>query len=186
MSLLSRFRKSVLPSSSRGKKVNETVEDDIRYYNYRKPTKNFIEKSIKSKTSQLNSPHDRNHYDAKEKSTKNVNIRPSKPSKNKSTNNKTDNSMNNVALSRSDTFTLEEEANLHNGTYTRSPKKEKSSTISRYRESNAPNSYDVKKGKKKHQNQINFVMASFLFSIECLASCFFFRLVFTLNIIYLS
>lgn len=52
------------------------------------------------------------------------------------------------ALSRSDTFTLEEEANLKNGTYQRSKKKEKSSTISPYRESNVASSFDDSKGKQ--------------------------------------
>lgn len=48
MSLLSRFRRTVVPMSSSRKKANT---DDGRLYNYRKPTKSFNEKSVKTRNS---------------------------------------------------------------------------------------------------------------------------------------
>lgn len=157
MSLLSRFRRTVLPSSSRSKK---TADDDVRHYNYRKPTKSFNEKSVKSKSSpSYAESHDAaNYYDGREKSVKsnNSNSATSKLSTrssmfmpNKSTKVKSVDVDSAAALSRSDTFTLEEEANLKNGTYPRSKRKDKSSNADPYRESNAANGFDRHKGKQK-------------------------------------
>lgn len=157
MSLLSRFRRTVLPSNSRSKK---TIDDDVRHYNYRKPTKSFNEKSVKSKSSHsCTDSHDgTNYYDAKEKSAKNTNSNNNNSGRlsrssifatsNKSPTKMKSEDVDSGTLSRSDTFTLEEEANLKNGTYQRSKKKEKSSTISPYRESNVANSFEDSKGKQ--------------------------------------
>lgn len=164
MSLLSRFRRTVLPSNSRNKK---TIDDDVRHYNYRQPTKSFNEKSVKSKSSHsCTDSHDgTNYYDAKEKSAKNSSSNSNNNSGRLSrssifaTSNKSPTKMkledvDSGTLSRSDTFTLEEEANLKNGTYQRSKKKEKSSTISPYRESNVATSFDDSKGKQVDKQKI--------------------------------
>lgn len=136
MSLLSRFRKTVLPSNSRNKKVTNT-NDNVHHYNYRRPTKSFNEKSIKPKSSQscADSFNDKNHHDLKGKSTKNSNkiFMPSLLTTNKSTKNKIDNPVDNSSLSRSNTFTLEEEVNLQNATLPRSQRKEKCQNLNHSR-----------------------------------------------------
>lgn len=169
MSLLSRFRRTVLPSNSRNKK---TIDDDVRHYNYRKPTKSFNEKSVKSKSSpSCTDSHDgTNYYDAKEKSAKNSSSNNNNSGRlsrssmfgtsNKSPTKMKSDNVDSGTLSRSDTFTLEEEANLKNGTYQRSKKKEKSSTISPYRESNVATSFDDSKGKQVDQKKNYFKIES--------------------------
>lgn len=137
MSLLSRFRRTVLPTNSRNKKVSNT-DDDVHHYNYRRPTKSFNEKSVKPKSCQsfANSFNDRNYHDAKGKSTKGSSklFMSSLLAANKSTKNKIDNSVDNAALSRSNTFTLEEEANLQNVTIPRFQRKEKCQNMDLSRE----------------------------------------------------
>lgn len=144
MSLLSRFRRTVLPTSSRNKKVTNT-DDDVHHYNYRRPTKSFNEKSVKTKSSPsfADSFNDRNYHDAKGKLAKGSNklFMPSLLATNKSTKAKIDNSVDNE-LKRSNTFTLEEEANLQNVTLPRSQRKEKCQNVDRSRENHGY--YDTK------------------------------------------
>lgn len=133
MSLLSRFRETVLPSISRNKKL---VDDNVRNYNYRKPTISFNEKSVKSKNSAAQYSHadDNNlhHCDAAEKSARS-NRKLSKTSISKSTvqqsanKNKRNNhsSADNATLSRSNTFTLDEEEQFQNETHSKSKRKDK-------------------------------------------------------------
>lgn len=145
MSLLSRFRKTVLPSNSRSKKV----DDDVSQYNYRRSTKSFNEKSVKPRNSHLliKSIDNNNYNDGQKKSLRN-NGR-SNPTTNKSKENKAANKLSAAAtLSRSNTFTLEDEANLRNGTYPRHHKKGKLPNSGHYRdESNARDEYDDSNGK---------------------------------------
>lgn len=140
MSFLSRFRRNVLPSTPRSKKViATTADDDVRQFNYRKSTKSFNEKSVKPRNSPLyiNSYDDDNNYKvANEKSSNNIGnsklYGSSTLTTNKPKKKKTDNSLGatvassrNNNLSRSNTFTLEDEDNLQNGIYPRSLKKGK-------------------------------------------------------------
>lgn len=144
MSLLSRFRKTVMPSSSRNKK---TIEDDAPHHNYRRPTKSFNEKSVKLRNpTQSNTNHanddyyyhdsrDKNHRSASKLSTRSSAVNTNKLTKNNQIKNNSGRGNKNLSdkdngnLSRSDTFTLEEEQQLQNGTYTRSMKKDKLSNI---------------------------------------------------------
>lgn len=148
MSLLSRFRKSVIPSSMRSKK---SIDNDVQQQNYRKPTKSFNEKSVKSKSfNSYNSRDGTNYYDGPEKtsrsSSNNKQSRSSIFTPNKSTKSNS-NDVDSAALSRSNTFTLEEEANLKNGTDLRANKKDKPSNASPYRESYVATGCDERKGK---------------------------------------
>lgn len=160
MSLLSRFRRTVVPTSSSRKKVNT---DDGRLYNYQKPTKSFNEKSVKSRnfTSYTDSHggdgstttgyqyHHRHHphhhqqqqqyqqqqqqlqqsnpigkLNAKEKvavtrhGSGNMSRSSSTYRTNKTSKTKLDKAISeNSTLSRSNTFTLEEEMNAQNKTH---------------------------------------------------------------------
>lgn len=159
MSLLSRFRRTVLPSTARTKKHHD---DDAHHYNYRKPTKSFNEKSVKPRSPQSysNSHDDTINHNTKEKSIRSGTklSRSSTITPNKSTKNRMDNendALDNAALTRSNTFTLEEEANLRNGTYPRSKIKEKTPSDSRYRESNADMVFDEPKSKQKKNRPTN-------------------------------
>lgn len=157
MSLLSRFRRTVLPSTSSNKKHSADVG---RQYNYRKPTKSFNEKSVKSRSLQTHSDahddinyqnHQQQHHplNAKEKPTRS-NSKISKSSTlttNKSTKTKTNESSDNANLSRSNTFTLEGEHNFHNETYPRSKKKDKTPNGTRSRSGNSGVDFDTRRCK---------------------------------------
>lgn len=133
MSLLSRFRKTVIPSSYRNKK--STDASDVHQHNYRKPTKSFNEKSVKSRSSTQSFT---NSYDdddlvqqSKHKSvSRNSSTKPSKLSTigslAKSAKNRASHgdAADAGTLSRSDTFTLEEENQIQNGTYPRLKRKD--------------------------------------------------------------
>lgn len=102
----------------------------------------------------INSYDDDNNYKAaEEKSTKNIGnsklLRSSTLTTNKPTKNKTDISLGGtcMALSRSNTFTLEDEDNLQNGTYPRSHKKGKIPNVGRYREAHATDGFDEPNGR---------------------------------------
>lgn len=156
MSLLSRFRRTVVPMSSR-KKANT---DDGRLYNYQKPTKSFNEKSVKSRnfTSYTDSHgdgttatgyqyHHRHHQqhhpqqqlqlNSKEKvATRHGSGNMSKSSTyntNKSSKTKMDKTMSeNGTLSRSNTFTLEEEMNAQHKAHPHTRQKENPLKCSKY------------------------------------------------------
>lgn len=166
--LLSRFRRTVLPSTSSSKKHSA---DDGRQYNYRKPTKSFNEKSVKTRSSQpCTDAHEdtshqqpQHHHHHHQHSAREIREKPNRSSSklskssmlntNRTTKNRTNDSMDNSALSRSNTFTLEDEANFQNGTYPRSKKKEKTPI----RERNADADYDERKSKQpKEKTKINF------------------------------
>lgn len=130
MSLLSRFRKTVLPSSSRNKKL---ADDNVRHYNYRKPTKSFNEKSVKSKNSTTHytdshSDDNNHHCDGKEKNERNscklsrISTSTVQQSANKNKNNN-HSLADNATLSRSNTFTLHEEEQFQNGTHPKSKRR---------------------------------------------------------------
>lgn len=148
MSLLSRFRKSVMPSSLRSKK---STDNDVQQQNYRKPTKSFNEKSVKSRKSSLsyanhadddsyyNDTPDRNQRSISKLSTRSSSINANKSmlKNNRAINNNNNNNAphhhhngngdaDNGNLSRSNTFTLDEEKQIQNGTYPRLKKKDKS------------------------------------------------------------
>lgn len=142
MSLLSRFRKSVMPSSMRSKK---SIDNDVQQQNYRKPTKSFNEKSVKSKKSSLshanhaddgsyyNDLPERNQRSISKLSTRSPSMNANKSMlKNIRANNNTPRHHNgngqadNGNLSRSDTFTLDDEKQIQSGTYPRSKKIDKS------------------------------------------------------------
>lgn len=174
MSLLSRFRRSVVPVSSKKK----THSDDSRLYNYRKPTKSFNEKSvIKSKnlpaytdsahgdgtTTAGNQYHHRqeqqhDHHQqqpSNQNSREKVAVRNSSGNMSKSlpfTTNKTSkpktnkNTFDNGSLSRSNTFTLEEERHAQNETYPYAKRKEKPLNSG---EMTAGSEYDARKSKWK-------------------------------------
>lgn len=121
MSLLSRFRRTVLPSNPRSK--NFSAENDSCQYNYRKSTKTFNEKSVKPKNSQLcaDSKNGINYNDVNEK------LKSSTISTKKLSKNKPEKSFGG-SLSRSNTFTLEDEANIENQIYSQSYNKGKFSS----------------------------------------------------------
>lgn len=150
MAFLSRFRRTVLPSP-RNKKLTASADDDFHHYNYRKSTKSFNEKSVKLKNSQMcaDSYDDNINNDAKEKPTKNSRnnkIYVSTLTTNKSTKNKTDNSLSVGGLSRSNTFTLEDEEYFQqNGTYPRI--KMENPNAGQYRERNSTDIIEGKNGK---------------------------------------
>lgn len=177
MSLLSRFRKTVIPSSYRSKK--STNSDDV-HHNYRKPTKSFNEKSVKSRSSShsfANSfnddiPAQQQPQYSKQKSlsrncnstnNKSNNNKPSKlstlSSLTKSAKAKPNNgySIDSGTLTRSDTFTLEEENQMRNGTY---PRLKKQDT---YHD-------NIGKGKQKKQYEICYYMG--LFETKLVRFCF--------------
>lgn len=152
MSLLSRFRRTVLPSNSRSKKV--ATDNNTRQHNYRKSTQSFNEKSVKPKNSHLYiDTHDDNNQNIAEgkSSKKNGNSKPVGSSTlilNTSKKNKTDKSfVSSATLSRSNTFTLEDEDNIQNGTYPRFHKKGKDPKFGRHREANAADGFDESSGK---------------------------------------
>lgn len=107
----------------------------------------------------INSYDDDNNYKvAEEKSSKNIGnsklFRSSTLTTNKPKKNKTDNSLGATValsrsnnLSRSNTFTLEDEDNLQNGTYPRSHKKGKIPNVGRYRETHATGDFDEPNGR---------------------------------------
>lgn len=164
MSLLSRFRRTVVPMSSSSSSRKKSNTDDGRLYNYRKPTKSFNEKSVKTRnlpsytvdshgdgtTTTGYQYHHRHHrhqqqqqqpqqhqqqYQPNQNLKEKVAIRNSSgnmsksspDTRNKSSKSKANNDMllDSGALSRSNTFTLEEEMNAHNDTYPRAKRKEK-------------------------------------------------------------
>lgn len=102
---------------------------------------------------------DKNYKAAEEKSSKNIGnsklLRSSTLTTNKPKKNKTDISLGgtcvalsrNNNLSRSNTFTLEDEDNLENGTYPRSHKKGKIPNVGRYREAHATDGFDEPNGR---------------------------------------
>lgn len=153
MSLLSRFRRTVLPSNSRGRKVATATDNNIRQYNYRKSTQSFNEKSVKPKNSHLDAyTHDDNNQNtAGGKSSKkngNNKLFGSSLIVNTSKKNKTDKLfVSSATLSRSNTFTLEDEGNIQNGTYPRFQKKGKDPKFGRHREAYATEGFDEPSGK---------------------------------------
>lgn len=147
MSFLSRIRKTVTPTSKA--KVNtsssstnggagdrkrsvqrssyrEKVDDDDQLHNYRKSTKSFNEKSLKPKNtyhSYGNSDEDEHRWRSTKplyKSNDTKRTATHTPSTGKSTKS----SFHTPTLSRSDTFTLDEENDVQNGTYMRYKKKD--------------------------------------------------------------
>lgn len=135
MSLLRRFRETVLPSSSRNKKL---ANDDVRHYNYRNPTKSFNEKSVKTKnsTTHYTDSHtdDNNHHhcDSKEKNVRNISKlsrRTASTVQQSVKKNKTNNHRlaDNATLSRSNTFTLDEEKQFQKGYDPKSKRTDKNS-----------------------------------------------------------
>lgn len=156
MSLFSRFRRTVVPMSSSRKKTNT---DDGHLYNYRKPTKSFNEKSVKTRNlpsytdshgdgttntgyqyhhhrqhrhqQQQQHQHQQPNQNLKEKvAIRSSSTNTSKSSadiRNKSAKSKTNNGalLDGGTLSRSNTFTLEDELKAENETYPRMKRKEK-------------------------------------------------------------
>lgn len=155
MSLLSRFRRTVVPMSTR-KKPNT---DDSRFYNYQKSTKSFNEKTVKSRNFPSctdshgdctnttdhqyqnlhhQQPHQQLNQNLKEKIatrnsfSKNVS-KLSTHNINKSSKPKTDKALSeNVNLSRSNTFTLEKEMNDQSKNQPHSRRKENTSNCTEY------------------------------------------------------
>lgn len=151
MSFLSRIRRTVVPTSktkannssasnsgSDRKKslhrssLREKVNDDEQSHNYRKSTKSFNEKSLKPRNS-YQSYHSYGNSDEDEHRW-----RSSKPTYNNNKSNgtkkaathttatdkSTKSSFHTPTLSRSDTFTLDDENDVQNGTYLRYRKKD--------------------------------------------------------------
>lgn len=140
MSFLSRIRKSVVPtaktkvsssSSNRDgdakrllhRSYREKVDDDDQLHNYRKSTKSSIEKSLKPKNayhSYGNFDEDENHWRSSKPNNKSNEMRRTAThtsARDKST--KSSFHTPTPTLSRSDTFTLDEENEVQNGTYSR-------------------------------------------------------------------
>lgn len=135
MSLLSRFRKTVTPSKSKlGSDTKRSAQQSTRekttsvtdndHHNYRKSTKSFNEKSLKPKNtyhSYMNSDdddHHHHHYGRRSSSTNHhTNSMAIPKSSVHSVREKNSKSFDTPPLQRSDTFTLEEENELQNGSY---------------------------------------------------------------------
>lgn len=147
MSFLSRIRKTVTPtsktkvdnsnittiSSNNDRKrslqrplYREKVDDADQLHNYRKATKSFNEKSLKPQNSYRsygNSDEDEHRWRStksnhKSNDTKKAATHTSATGKSMKT------SIRTPTLSRSDTFTLDEENKVQNGTYSRYKKKD--------------------------------------------------------------
>lgn len=147
MSFLSRIRKSVTPASKT--KVNnngnstssggndrkrslqrpvyrEKVDDGDQLHNYRKSTKSFNEKSLKPQNSYHsygNSDEDEHRWRST-KSNHKLNDTKKAATLTTATGKSMKTSFHTPTLSRSDTFTLNEENEVQNGTYLRNKKKD--------------------------------------------------------------
>lgn len=149
MSFLSRIRKTVTPSSKtkvtssngstdRKKSLprppyREKVTDDDQLHNYRKSTKSSSEKSLKPKNtyhsySYGNSDEDDHRWRSSTKPNHKLNDTKKNAAHTTTaisvTGKSTKSSFHTPTLSRSDTFTLDEENDVQNGTYSRYKKKD--------------------------------------------------------------
>lgn len=145
MSFLSRIRKSVTPTSKT--KVNnsssnssndrkrslqrplyrEKVDDGDQLHNYRKSTKSFNEKSLKPQNSYHsygNSDEDEHRWRSTKSNHKLNDTKKVAAPHTTATGKSMKTSIHTPTLSRSDTFTLDEENEVQNGTYLRYKKKD--------------------------------------------------------------